>query len=1177
MLRFGVGKQNPDRKIHSRSPPNALNAGITSARPELPRNTHGAAHPLQSILEPIVRTYLAEVTLQRQQPNSTKELSYRDFLGKLLRECGQALGKNVTFTGEGRRIVEGRPDYTVERGAKLLGYIEAEALDTPLAQLKGSAKAQNARFIENLPNFLLTNHYEFVVYRNGQKIAEASFSPLPSEGAGEDLKIPTDSNTGSPPLPSEPKRAAGRGGRGVRAAGEGTFAMGEGSLSEAALDAFQTMLEAFLDFEPQPAGTAEEIAKRLAKRARVLKSAALEELKLPDSQLKKLWFLYKETLFESVTEDEFADLYAQTYAYGVLLLWLGTEGLIFDREHTPTKRASAAPPVHVLLKTGGGDDLPEAFEWIVNGIYADLEAADRAALLKPKAGVADPFIQFYEPFLAQYDPALRKSAGVYYTPDSVTDFIIRAVDHLLKRDFDKDEGLADPSVKLLDPATGTGTFLARAYRQVHETMLEERNGAFWTERAKTHLAKNFYGFERLPAAYTLAHIKLRLLLTTLGVELTDKERLPIYLADTMMNRVPEQSEIVNLDVLTREIREAAKARDAEKILVVVGNPPYSGNSSNPSKTADGKLTFIGGLIQDYYSMDGRPLGEKNPKWLQNDYVKFIRFAQSRIERTGAGIVAFITDNSYLDNPTFRGMRRSLMQSFDEIYLIDLHGNSKKKETAPDGSKDENVFDITQGVSIALMIRRTDKPAGVIHHLDVYGSRKSKYDLLKSASLDSLPFTELSPNTPAYLFIPQEQEARVEYEKGTPINQVFPINTIGIVTGQDNNALAYSLEDAKILARNANVSEDKIIPIYYKPLDLRQGVYDASLITRNRAQVMRHLLDEKNVAFIFTRSASPIPPYTHVFASRHGVLGRYFVDAACITYFAPLYKYPTENEAAMGIGREPNLSPAFMAALNERIESLATPEEVFHYAYAVFHAPTYRTRYAEFLKTDFPRLPLPRDAESFETLAAFGAKLVALHLLESPDLKKHGIGYPVAGSHTVKKRKAAERWRELPSPPDPLSNDKLLLTGSQDFPAARSLGRGGEPELETVALPSVLGVTPTGNADASASPLPSEERTAGRGARGEGFSSSPLPSEGRTAGRGAGGEGRIYLNDTQYFEGVPRVAWEYTVGGYRPAVKWLEDRTDRILTEADILHYRRMIAALRLTSELLPEIDAAFIG
>src|SRR5581483_4966036 len=268
----------------------------------------------------------------------------------------------------------------------------------------------------------------------------------------------------------------------------------------------------------------------------------------------------------------------------------------------------------------------------------------------------------------------------------------------------KREGLADSSVRLLDPATGTATFLARAYRQVYETMRQNGDAGLWPDRARNHLAKHFYGFERLPAAYTLAHVKLRQLLAELDAPLPDTERLPIYLADTMMNKAPEAIQLPGADVLSREIREAAQVRDQEKILVVLGNPPYFGKSDNPSKDAQGNLTFIGRLIQDYYTVDGVPLGEKNPRWLQNDYVKFLRFAQWEIERNGQGIVAFITDNSYLDNPTFRGMRRSLMQTFDVIYLLDLHGNSKKKERAPDGGKDENVFDITQGVVICLMVK-----------------------------------------------------------------------------------------------------------------------------------------------------------------------------------------------------------------------------------------------------------------------------------------------------------------------------------------------------------------------------------------------------------------------------------------------------------------------------------------
>jgi hypothetical protein len=616
-------------------------------------------------LEEIAVTYLTEIRSQRAQLHTTDELSYRDFLGKFLRGAAAALGKTAQFTGEARKITFGRPDYEVTNGLRVIGYIEAEALGTPLTQLKGHAKEQNERFRANLHNFLLTNHTEFRLYLDSKEVAAAKLPDPPAHGAI--------------------------------------------AVAASALDELRTLLETFLDASTPAAVTPEEIAKQLARRARFLRVAADAMLSQDDSPLHPYWNLYKQTLFDGIDREKFADVYAQTFTYGLFLAWLNTSGLIFDRETALRAIPKAVPPIRTLMQFSDIGALPEPFHWIVDGICSDLEAADRAAATRHRIAFDDPLVHFYEPFLAAYDPTLRERAGVYYTPDPVVDFIVRAVDDLLKHDLDKGGfgkkgGLADSSVRLLDPATGTATFLARAYRQVYETMRQNGDAGLWLDRARNYLAKHFYGFERLPAAYTLAHVKLRQLLAELGAPLPDTERLPVYLADTMMNKAPEAIPLPGADVLSREIREAAKVRDQEKILVVLGNPPYFGKSDNPSKDKQGNPTFIGRLIQDYYTVDGVPLGEKNPKWLQNDYVKFLRFAQWEIERNGQGIVAFITDNSYLDNPTFRGMRRSLMQTFDVIYLLDLHGNSKKKERAPDGGKEENVFDITQGVAICLMVK-----------------------------------------------------------------------------------------------------------------------------------------------------------------------------------------------------------------------------------------------------------------------------------------------------------------------------------------------------------------------------------------------------------------------------------------------------------------------------------------
>lgn len=613
-------------------------------------------HPLKTITE----TYLSEIQKQRAKTNSTQELSYRDYLGKFLRAATEALGRTADFTGEAKKSSLVRPDYTVTHGLKEIGHIEAEALGADLARLKGHAKEQNDLFRDELPCFLQTNHLDFRLFIAKDLVATAS-------------------------LPDPPDA-------------------GKFTVPDSALDDLQTLLERFLEHTNPPAATAEELARQLAHRARILRENAGENLQGDDWPLLSLYYLYQKTLFAEITREKFVDVYAQTFTYGLFLAWLNTDKTPFDRPTALSAIPRAVPAVRVLLQFGGGDDLPEGLEWIVDGICADLENADKDAATKHPVGIADPLIAFYETFLAAYDPQLRERAGVYYTPDPVVDFLVRAVDDLLRRDFGKDAGLADESVRLLDPATGTATFLARAYRQVHQTMTAGGDAGLWPDRARGHVAKHFYGFERLPAAYTLAHVKLRQQLAELGVTLGDKERLPVYLADTMMNTIPEQGHLPGEDVLSKEIRDAAKIRNQEEILVVLGNPPYFGKSDNPSKDSMGHLTFIGDLIQTYYQLDGVPLGEKNPKWLQNDYVKFIRFAQWRIERSGQGIVAFITDNSYLDNPTFRGMRRSLMKTFDDIYILDLHGNSNKKERSPDGSEDKNVFDIKQGVAVCLMVK-----------------------------------------------------------------------------------------------------------------------------------------------------------------------------------------------------------------------------------------------------------------------------------------------------------------------------------------------------------------------------------------------------------------------------------------------------------------------------------------
>lgn len=616
--------------------------------------------PSPATLESLCKTYLTQFRDQRKVASSTGELSYREGLGQFLRESAAALGKNVDFTHEAKRLAVGRPDYEVKDGLKVIGYVEAEHVGADLNNLKGHAKTQNERFRQNLHCVLLTNHLDWQVWIDNKLVESMHFAEPPAQGSV--------------------------------------------SVGRTYVDEWEKVIGRFLNESVPQAHSAEDVARQLAKRAKELKFAAEGLLAEENSALEPFYNAYEQTLFKDLPKKKFGDIYAQTFTYGLFLAWLSHDKGAFTPSNALREIPQSVPPIKVLLDFGGGSHLPDEFEWVINGICSDLNGADREAALKPFADGRDPIMHFYETFLAAYDPKLRESRGVYYTPDSVVEFIVRAVDDLLQTEFSKTDGLADPTVTLLDPAVGTATFLAHAYRHVHATMIAGNQGGKWPARAEEHVARHFFGFELLPAAYTLAHTKLRSLLMELKAPLPDKVRLPVYLTNTLDEGIAADVSLPFLDVLSKEAMSAKEIKNRDAVLVVLGNPPYSGHSANPSKNEKGEFTYIGKLVNDYFYSDGAKLGERNPKWLQDDYVKFLRFAENRIEKTGQGIVAFITNHGYLDNPTFRGMRRHLMNTFDKIYVYDLHGNANKKERAPDGGKDENVFDIRQGVAICILVK-----------------------------------------------------------------------------------------------------------------------------------------------------------------------------------------------------------------------------------------------------------------------------------------------------------------------------------------------------------------------------------------------------------------------------------------------------------------------------------------
>jgi len=585
----------------------------------------------------------------------------------------------------------------------------------------------------------------------------------------------------------------------------------------------------------------------------------------------------------------------------------------------------------------------------------------------------------------------------------VVSFITRAINDILKNDFGIEEGFADrEQITVLDFATGTGTFL----RDIIALILEDLPPKSGKKDLiiKDHILKNLYGFEYLIAPYTIAHIKLSQFLREKEYKLKDDERFEIYLTNTLEPLNPQINFL--LPALTKESQEAQKIKD-KKILVITGNPPYSGHSQNPSEKyieENGKRkkvkTWIGELIQDYYTVDGQPLGERNPKWLQDDYVKFIRFAQNKISQTGEGVIGIITNHSFLDNPTFRGMRRSLMNTFDRIYFIDLHGNTKKNEKCPDGSKDDNVFDIEQGVCISLFVKKEGLKKG-IYHTSFWGKRNEKYRQCYENSIKSIDWVELEPDQPFYLFIPQNTELREQYQKNFAIKEIFELNNVGIVTANDKILVSYNEIDLKKKVEEhyqINFNPKITEPVSYRPFDKRFLYYDTKIIERARFNIMNQFINKNNIG-IYTCRQTITNLWQHVFITKN------IIDDCCISnktkergYIFPLYFYETEEEykqrtnkagGQMGLfataepyqPKRENFKPEFRTFINNKYGKEYTPEQILGYIYAVMHCPAYREKYLEFLKIDFPRVPFVDDAAMFEKLSELGFELVQKHLLE----------------------------------------------------------------------------------------------------------------------------------------------------------------------------------------------------
>ncbi len=1049
----------------------------------------------------ICHTYLRELQETHDSPLATEELSLHACLKAFLEQSATCLGHAITLTHEPRQLEVGRPDFIAMAGLLPIGYIEAEKFGTDLDALTGHAREQNARFIENLDNFILTNFLEFRLYTEGHLRATAHLSPV-----GE-----TSRSRRSP--------------------------AGATSLSRnSPVHTLETLLNHFFGAGTLNITTPEVLATHLARRTRELHTQIATALTDEESTLFRMFKAFQEQLLSTLTPPDFADMYAQTLAYGLFAArYTLPTATNFSRSTAADALPNSNPFLIELFQQITARRLQNSnVTWILDEIATLLRSVSTDMLrtaFDARTHAEDPVIHFYETFLAAYDPRRRVDRGVYYTPQPVISYIVRSVDALLKTALKKQDGLADNDTLILDPATGTGGFLMAVLNHIRQHVIETDGAAAWAPYVNTSLVPRLFGFELLVAPYTIAHLNLSRFLQAHGWTPSEAERLHIYLTNTLEAPVEREGHIF-AEFLTDEANAAVSVKRDLPLLVIVGNPPYPENSANPSRSRHGEFTFIGRLIEDYKEIDGSPIGEKNYKVLQGDYVKFIRWAQWRIAQNGEGLIGYIVSHSFLDGPSFRGMRHNLINSFNAIYLLNLHGNSRKTETVPDGQSNENVFDIQQGVTILLCVKERHNPAPAnIYYADVWGTRDEKHRVLSATDVLNTQWEELHSTSPHYLFVPQCTEHKAEYEAGWEMSDIFLEHSVGFVTSRDKLTihrteeavrqtvadfaslsetearLKYQLKkdsrDWKVRSAQADLrahcdTEDKhseiryfpkdayIARAYYRPFDTRSTYYTGQsrgFHSTPASKMMHHLRAGQNLALCVCHGVKS-PVWQHV------LITDCIAEKSCVSnksetasHVFPLYLYPHPEELELARERALNLTPAFLKTLAEKLGVPRTaqfglpegisPEDILAYIYAVLHSPAYRERYAEFLRYDFPRIPLPTDMTQFQKLAGLGHILIDAHLGR----------------------------REHPS-------TTSRFEGEGDSVVARVQYR----------------------------------------------------------------EGRVWINQTQSFSEVPSAVWAFEIGSYQVCEKWLRDRRGEALTHADIRQYRQVLASVAETLRVMQAIE-----
>ncbi|WP_242678328.1 N-6 DNA methylase [Helicobacter pylori] len=776
----------------------------------------------------------------------SNELTHRLFLHNLLDKLKNHFNKEFKIEHEPNRDKQGgQPDFRVSYQGLNIGYIENKRVGTDLNQLLKSD--QILKYLELNPNLMLTDYLNFMWVGKDEENKPLIKREI-SIASPEEL---------SKPLKPKPQT--------------------ERDLIE--------LFRGFFNHEAAPITNAKDFANALSAPTKYLKDALIAYQK--DDQVSSIFKNFKEYLYEELSFEDFSDAFAQTLTYSLFIAKLNHPVEKIDlnnvRSSIPENFAVIREMADFLKRL----DAIKEIQWLLNEILSLINHVDMGSIIKDLNDDKDPYLHFYETFLSAYDPKLREKKGVYYTPDSVVKFIINALDSLLKTHF-KDaplglkSALDNENIKLLDFATGTGTFLLEAFRKALEVKKTSDGGTSTKEDKYQNLLKQFYGFEYLIAPYAIAHLNLsQAFKEEFKKPLKENDALKIILTNTLI----QPSEIIAYrglqPIFEKELKSAQKIKKDENILIITGNPPYSGASENKGlfewevkatygiepefqtieiekkvKLTDKIQTLLKNVQAQKQGSSKDALKalkslhskyklqkEKNPKWLLDDYVKFMRFAQNKIKSLGHGLFGFISNNAFLDNPTFRGLRRSLLECYDELYILNLHGNARKKEETPQGAKDENVFNIMQGVSINLFVKKVQTTKQKIHYYDVYGQRAEKYAFLAQNDLNSIEWLELAPRAPFYLLLPLKTPLLDEYEQGFSVQEMFQISSVGIVTGKDRIFIANNTESLKeqVLRYCNEFNEQCVKDIHYRPFDIRKVYYDTKKLERARENTFKHML------------------------------------------------------------------------------------------------------------------------------------------------------------------------------------------------------------------------------------------------------------------------------------------------------------------------------------------------